>query len=237
LGLLALRVRYGAQDDGRTDQPLTPSALFESLLADIAKSGGDASLGSALAARRTELSAGLRTRGGKLPQVWLSLSDAASFTVVQSCFAIAGALRRDLSEQAKTNPRLSQAELTSLLLRVAEPESGKADKLLEALLGPDPLAAQGGQFSSTQDVDPATTDFRAIANRAVACELIRAVVVDMPPALWPQELGQQRQVLMGQLRAVTAALHAMLPAPPPLADTLEKRLRTVQNGRTNQEKK
>jgi hypothetical protein len=147
----------------------------------------------------------LRRRGRSGPRLWLSLQDAACFQLVNTSYALAGDLRRELSEQAETAPLAGQGALARLLLRLGEPEVGQAEPLLRQL-----------------------ADMRRLTprQRAAACRALRGVIARCPDGMWGGEALPQRNRLLDQLQQMTIEHHAALPtlstAPD---DALQSRLR------------
>lgn len=203
--LALLRAQLGAKGQGKFDQPITPQALFAALLAQP----GAGNLKNVLAAGRNRLTGNLKSRGKGGPKLWLSLSDAACFTVVQTCSAVAGDLRRDLSDKEMANlaPQADESAMTMLLLRAGEPERDKAASMMQTLVGPE---------SATPP-----------QQRAKACKLLRTVLADLPPMLSQGEAKPRLQALCADLDAMQVQLHATLAAPPSETDTFEQGLRAT----------
>ncbi|MET3130420.1 hypothetical protein AAKU55_000673 [Oxalobacteraceae bacterium GrIS 1.11] len=195
-----LRAQYGPKGGGALEQPLTPAGLFASLL----ERAGAARVGKALSALRKKMADSLYVKGRGGPRLWLSLSDAASFNVVQTSYAMAGDLRRDLSEQAAVAPRADQAETAAILLNLGQGDGEQADTMLERIVGPEKMSP-----------------LRQVA----ALRLLRGVVGKLPPAIWSQAGHAQRQPLIENLQRAIVALHPALPSLAPTADLLESRLR------------
>ena len=199
--LSAWRRQLGAHADGRRPAPLAPAALLDILLARAGQAGAAAALGRPPA----QLHAELRHRGRSGPRLWLSLQDAACFQLVNTSFALAGELRRAVSEQAATAPLAAQDALARLLLRLGEPEVGQAEPLLRHLA----------------DMERLTPRQRAGAGGA-----LRGVIARGPDGMWGGDAQPQRKRLLDQLQDMTIEQHAALPtvssAP---ADALQARLR------------
>lgn len=199
--LSALRRQFGAVADGGRAAPLAPTALLDILLSRAGKAGAAAALGRPPA----QLHAELRQRGRPGPRLWLSLKDAACFQLVNTSFALAGELRREVSEQAATAPLAAQDTLARLLLRLGEPDVGQAEPLLRQLADMERLTPR---------------------QRAGACGALRGVIARCPDAMWGGEALPQRKRLLDQLKEMTVEQHAALPtvssAP---ADALQARLR------------
>lgn len=199
-----LRRRLGAPADGRRDAPLAPQALLDILLKNAGRAGAAAALGRPPAQMREEL----RRRGHSGPRLWLSLQDASCFQLVNTSYALAGELRRDLSERAQTTPLIEQGALARQLLRLGEPEGGQAEPLLR-------------QLADMQRLSP--------SQRAAACQSLRGVIARCPDGMWEGEALPQRNRLLDQLRQMTVEHHAALPAQSTAPeDALQSRLRLDQ---------
>lgn len=199
--LSALRRQFGAVADGGRAAPLVPTALLDILLSRAGQAGAAAALGRPPA----QLHAELHQRGRAGPRLWLSLQDAACFQLVNTSYALAGELRREVSEQAATAPLAAQDTLARLLLRLGEPDVGQAEPLLRQLADMERLTPR---------------------QRAGACGALRGVIARCPDAMWGGEALPQRKRLLDQLKEMTVEQHAALPtvssAP---ADALQSRLR------------
>ncbi len=194
-----LRLLYGAKGCAGMDAPLMALALFESLLARQ----GAARLDAAMRQLRGTMARELHHRRGAGPRLWLSLSDAASFNVMQSCFSMAADLRAALAEQAAVTPAADQAGTTLMLLTAGQ---AKAEHMLAGIAGNDKLAP-----------------FQEVA----ACRLLRELVQRLPPALWHGDAAPQRLGLVAQFDARLDKLAGALPAVASRAELLEARLRTA----------
>ncbi|PHV06624.1 hypothetical protein CSQ96_14805 [Janthinobacterium sp. BJB412] len=196
-----LRRRLGAPADGRRDAPLAPQALLDILLKNAGQAGAAAALGRPPARTREEL----RRRGRSGPRLWLSLQDASCFQLVNTSYALAGELRRELSERVQTTPLIGQGALARQLLRLGEPEGGQAGPLLR-------------QMVDMQHLSP--------SQRAAACRSLRGVIARCPDGMWEGEALPRRNRLLEQLRQMTVDHHAALPEQSTTPeDALQSRLR------------
>ncbi|RSZ61106.1 hypothetical protein HF313_16415 [Massilia atriviolacea] len=199
--LSALRQQFGAPVNGRRDAPMPPTALLDILL----KQAGPAGAGTALGRPPAQLHEELRRRGRSGPRLWLSLQDAASFQLVNTSFAMAGDLRRELSDKAQAAPLAGQGELARLLLGLGDADAGQAGPLLRQLVDMEHLSPR---------------------QRGAACQVLRAAIARCPDSMWSGAAPSQRLGLLDQLQAMTIEHHAALPtlsAAP--GDALQSRLR------------
>lgn len=201
--LAQLRANFGAGSDGKLDQRIVPSDMY----AALRRMPGAGDLKKALAAGRARMTGKLKSRGKGGPQLWLSLDDAKCFTTVLTCDALAGDLRRDLSdkEQANLTPQAEAEDITMLLLRAGEPERDKAAMLMNTLVGPESATAP--------------------QQRAKACKLLRSVLADLPATLNQGDAKPRLQALCADLDAMRVKLHASLATPRSETDTFEQGLR------------
>ncbi|NHZ32646.1 hypothetical protein [Massilia rubra] len=197
--LSALRQQFGAPASGRRDAPMAPAALLDILLAQAGPSG------EVLGRPPAQLHAELRRRGRSGPRLWLSMQDAACFQLVNTSVALAGELRRELSEQAHTTPLAGQGALARLLLGLGDPNAGQAGPLLRQLVDVERLGPR---------------------QRGAACRALRATLARCPDAMWNGAPPSQRTGLLDQLQEMTIEQHAALPALAAApADLLQARLR------------
>jgi hypothetical protein len=182
---------------------LTPMGLAKSLMDRF---GADNFIG-ALGGLRSKMAAEFRTRPADRagPRLWLSLTDAASFNVVQSSFALAGDLRRDLSEQAKLVGKASQAETALALLGATEQGRGRADTLV-------------GQIADSK----ALTELQQMH----LYRLTGQAVEKMPMTAWPKD-SAQRMNLLGELRTLVSDLCEKMPRAATTEAQLEQKMRTA----------
>lgn len=197
--LSALRQQFGAPASGRRDAPLAPSALLDVMLRNAGPSG------TALGRPPAQLHEELRRHGRSGPRLWLSLQDAATFQLVNTSFALAGDLRRELSERAGCAPLAGQGELARLLLGMGEADGGQAAPLLRQLVDMERLSPR---------------------QRGAACQVLRATVARCPDGMLGGAAPSRRQGLLEQLQDQIVEHHAALPtlsAAP--GDALQSRLR------------
>ncbi|WP_211474743.1 hypothetical protein [Collimonas humicola] len=180
--LRSLRSQYGAKGEGRLDAPLTPMALAKSLQ----KKFGMDNFSQALGDLRGKMSLDFRVNPAKSagPRLWLSLSDAAAFNAVQSSFAIAGDLRRDLSERAGITLKLNQAGTAVALLGAAELGVTRADAFVSHLTD----SKDGAALKKIQ-----------------LYMLIRQALEKLPITMWRPENLHLRTTLLDGLRALASA--------------------------------
>ncbi|MFB9241711.1 hypothetical protein IV454_18735 [Massilia antarctica] len=199
--LSALRRQFGAPASGRRDSPLAPAALLDILLAHADQAGTAGALGRPPARLHEEL----RRRGRSGPRLWLSLQDAACFQLVNTSYALAGELRRELSERAGTAPLAGQGALARLLLGLGEADAGQAAPLLRQLVDMERLTPR---------------------QRAAACQSLRATIARCPDAMWSGAAPSQRPRLLDQLQELIIEHHAAAPALSAApGDALQSRLR------------
>ena len=199
--LRTLRALYGAKGQGRHDAALTPLALAKTLQDKF----GVASFSRALDDLRSKMARDFRANPAIAgPRLWLSLSDAASFNAVQSGFAIAGELRRDLSERAGILLAPDQAATAMALLGVAELGVTRGDAFIWHL------------------VDSKNSP---LLKRMQLYVLVRQAVEKLPIALWQAEALPQRMKLLDELRALAVALSGEEPYPVADEAALQRQLR------------
>lgn len=202
--LTQLRALYGSRGNGKTEMGLTPMGLAKSL---IDKFGAGNFIG-ALGGLRSKMASDFRNKPADRagPRLWLSLTDAASFNVVQSSFALAGDLRRDLSERAKVVGKGTQAETAVALLGVTEQGRGRADPLL------------------SQIADIKTLDEK---QKMQLFALTRQAVEKMPMTAWPKDVPAQRMNLLDELRTLGVNVCDKMPRTATSAEQLEQKMRGV----------
>ncbi len=201
--LSELRSFYGNKSgrSGGLEEPLAPLALAKELISAF----GAVNFSTSLLALRKKMAVDLRSARATDtgPRLWLSLSDAASFNVLQSCFAIAGDLRRNLSERAGITPGGNQVE-TALVLLALPGSSEQAERLASKLI-------------IQRQMRP--------LQRIQMFVLIRHAVESMSTMMWDPRLLQQRQSLLTDLRTATFALSDKLVRSAPKEKELEQQLR------------
>jgi len=192
-----LRLLYGAKGTGKLDAPLTPLALAKSLQDKFGVDNFCVALGDL----RSKMAADLRANppGSAGPRLWLSLSDAAAFNAVQTGFAIAGDLRRNLSERAGITLALNQAATAMALLGVAELGVARGDAFVAYLV-------------DSKD--------SPLLRRAQLYMLVRQAVEQLSTTLWRPEMLPQRMKLLDELRTLAFTL----PGAAPECDTDGKEL-------------
>jgi len=174
-----LRHMLGAKAQGVRDAMLTPLGLAKAMQEQF----GPVNFTSALQALRKKFSAGMRGfKPRSLPQLWISLSDVASFTAVQNGFWVACDLKRNLSEQAGIIAPVDHAVLTVALLQL--PGAADVAHILAMLGSPDKLNA--GQKDKL-------------------LRLLRQAVASLPTTLWEQEMQPKRLQLLEDLRRAMIA--------------------------------
>lgn len=124
-------------------------------------------------------------KGRELPQrnlgrYWLTMSDAAVFTSIQTIYVLAEKLRNDLADKTGVLAKRKAAELGLILASAAEGAwgRGKAGQLV-------------AQIVDLEDLDPART--------ARVYALIGAAMSALPLTLWPQEKQSVRRELLDEL--------------------------------------
>lgn len=180
--LRSLRSQYGVKGEAKLDAPLTPMALAKSLQ----KKFGVDNFSRALGDLRAKMSLDFRANPAKSagPRLWLSLSDAAAFNAVQSSFAIAGDLRRDLSERAGITLKLNQAGTAVALLGAAELGVTRADAFVSHLTD----SKEGAALKKIQ-----------------LYMLIRQALEKLPTTMWRPENLHLRMTLLDGLRSLASA--------------------------------
>ena len=205
--LQQLRAMYGAK--GKLEAPLTALSLAKTLLEKF----GHGNFMQALAGLRSTMASSLRAQGGDLgPRMWLSMSDAASFNVVQSGFAIGRELRAKL-HQAGIMPHASDAATGIALLGVAEKENGDIDIFVTKI-----VAGPGMQTP---------------LQRVFAHKHLGDAIAMLPASLWPLDKQADRLELLGGLKQRAAGALSMLPASHDAANSLQRQLQSrvaVKNG-------
>jgi len=126
---------------------------------------------------------------------WLTMSDAAAFTLVRSSVALAEALRRELADKLKVVAEPGPVEIATVLLTAAEAGwgKGKANQLLAQVVG-------GSRPGSAQ--------------RAGICLCLRDTLAQLPLSLWPQDKLPARRELLEELARQVHVAQADLPAQP-----------------------
>lgn len=199
--LQQLRTMFGDKSAGR--EPITPIKLAMSLQE---KFGSD-NFVSAMASLRSKMAAGFRanpaTSAG--PRLWLSLSDAAAFNVVQSSVAIAGELRRDLPLRAGLMPKETLIATTLAFLGIGEPGGSRAERVVEKIVN-------GMNASMLQLMQ--------------AYMLVSQAVQRLPVAIWQQGNMQQRLDFLDEMRRLAIEKSSAVPSlASPEDELLEKWLR------------
>lgn len=199
--LSELRAMYGNKSNDGKEAPLTPLSLAR-LLQD--KFGAE-NFGAAMGDMRSKMAAGLRNAppAAPGPLLWLSLGDAACFNMLQTGFAIAGSLRRELWDQAGILAQTGQTATAVQLLGWADSGEDRAEALGEFIAGTD--------------------DLDALQSALLYMVLYRAMS-RLPAALWRLELLRQRMALLDNLKSKAAANSAASPKRDE-AQELEERLR------------
>lgn len=197
-----LRSQYGAKGNSKLETPFTPLALAKTLQEKF----GSENFSVALANMRTAFSSDMRSRSdnGMSARMWLSLSDVACFNAIQSCYAIAGELRRDLVKRTQIAPKDTQAFTTVALLRVCEPGGAKADVL-------------AGQIFDRKGLDA--------LEQSLAYMLIRQAVSRLALTMWAPDQLVQRLQLLDELRALMRGAQSNLDKSYLPEEQLERSLR------------
>lgn len=200
--LSELRALYGSRSDGKNEMGLTPMGLAKSLMERF---GAD-NFVSALGGLRSKMASEFRTRPATHagPRLWLSLTDAASFNAVQTSFALAGDLRRDLSESAKVVGKASQAETALALLGATEQGRGRAEPLV-------------GHIADSKTLTP--------LQQMQLYRLTRLAVEKLPLTAWPKDLPAQRMNLLDELRMLAANVCDKMSRAATPAEQLEQKMR------------
>lgn len=199
--LTELRALYGSRSPGKTEMGLTPMGLAKSLVERF----GAANFIGALGGLRSKMAADFRTRPADRPgpRLWLSLTDASSFNVVQTSFALAGDLRRDLSARAKVVGKANQAETALALLGATEPGRGRADPLVAHIADSKLLDALQQMY---------------------LYRLTGQAVEKMPMTAWPKD-SAQRANLLDELRTLASDVCDKMPRAATAAEQLEQKMR------------
>lgn len=200
--LAELRALYGSRSDGKTEMGLTPMGLAKSLMDRF----GAGNFISALGGLRSKMASEFRTRPAAQPgpRLWLSLADAASFNTVQTSFALAGDLRRTLSESAKVVSKAGQAETALALLGATEPGRGRAEPVV-------------GQIADSKALTP--------LQQMQLYRLTRLALEKMPMTAWPKDTPAQRMNLLDELRVLAAIVCDKMPRAATPAEQLEQKMR------------
>ncbi len=174
-----LRSQFGAKSEGKLDAPLTPLTLAYSLQTKF----GANHFTTALAGLRSKLADEFRSNPATKPgpRLWMSLSDAAAFNVVQTSFAIAGDLRRDLSERAGITSAFHQSGTALALLNAAQTGAKTADTVVGQIIGQQEIEGRG---------------------KMQTYALIRQAVDKLPATAWPSPLLVHRMTLLEHLRSL-----------------------------------
>ncbi|MFZ6773934.1 hypothetical protein ACO0LB_14580 [Undibacterium sp. SXout7W] len=209
--LSELRAMYGAGPKGKTESGLTAIDLAKSLVAKF----GENNFSQALSSLRSTMSTDFRNNPAKQsgPKLWLSLTDANSFNIVQTGFALAGDLRRNLSEHAGVMTKSNQAEMAIALLSLAEHGRGKADHLMVHLADIQSLTA---------------------LQKMQMCLLTRQTIEKFPMIFWKKELPLQRMSLLDELGALALAISGEIPAALTKEEQLEQAMRGKVHRKTKQ---
>ncbi len=183
--LSELRAMYGSKGDESKEAPLTPLSLAR-LLQD--KFGAD-NFSAAMGDLRSKMAASLRNAPPATPGplLWLSLGDAACFNMLQTGFALAGSLRRDLWDQAGILAKTGQTATAILLLNWADSGEDRAEVLGESIVG-------------AEDLD-------ALQSALLYLVLYRALS-KLPAALWRLDLLRRRMDLLDNLKSKAVASSA-----------------------------
>lgn len=136
-------------------------------------------------------------KGRELPQrnmgrYWLTMSDAAVFTSIQSIFSIAEALRRDLADKAGILSAHHPADIGLVLVTAAESGwgKGKTSQLVS-------------QIVDLQGVAPAAA--------AKVHSLIAAAITKLPMTLWSSDKYPARRELLDELQKHVSRAHIDIP--------------------------
>jgi hypothetical protein len=185
--LRELRFLYGAKGTGVFDSPLTPLAMAKAL---HERFGAD-NFNSGMASLRTKMSSEFHVdaQKGMNPRFWLCMTDASAFNAVQSTYAIAAELRRDLVEKANIMPRSTHATVTVSLLGVVDAGKSKVSSLV----------TQIHDFKDTDSV-----------MKGRVYEQILLAIRKLPTTLWAHDkLSQRLEVLEDLSKQIGVAYRGM----------------------------
>jgi hypothetical protein len=123
---------------------------------------------------------------------WLTMSDASSFTVVESCVLIAADLRRDLAERVRVVSTHHPVDIAEMLMSAADLGwgKGKASQLV-------------AQFANLSKCDP--------LRKATAYKLVREAFAKLPLTLWTQEKLPARGDLLEDMASNAIGAQAVIP--------------------------
>jgi hypothetical protein len=198
--LSELRALYSSRSNGKTEMGLTPMELATSLMDRF----GAKNFIGALGGLQSKMTSEFRTRPERAgPSLWLSLKDAAAFSLLQSIYALGGDLRRGISERGKFVCKGSQAETTVALLGAAEPGRGRADPLVAHIADSKPLTAM---------------------QQMLLYRLTGQAVEKMPMTAWPKD-SAQRANLLDELRTLASNMCDKIPRAATPAEQLEQKMR------------
>lgn len=185
--LRELRFLYGAKGTGVFDSPLSPLAMAKALRERF---GGDNFIKGMSSLRgRMASEFHVEPEKGMNPRLWLCYSDAMAFLTVQSTYAIAGELRRDLVEKAAVMPQTDDAEVTESLLGVVDAGKSKINGLVS-------------RICNLKDADS--------VQKGRVLEQILVAVRKLPHTFWAAEkLPQRLEVLDDLLKQVGVAYQGM----------------------------
>jgi hypothetical protein len=200
--LRELRFLYGAKGTGELDSPLSPLAMARALQQKF----GAENFSSALYSLRTKMATEFRAddRKDMNPRLWLCMSDAAAFNSVQSTFAIATDLRRNLIERAQVMPRTSHASMSVSLLGIVESGKSKVSPFVT-------------QIFDAKDADAATKG-RVYAQ-------IQHAIRELPTTMWPHDKPSQRMDVLDELGKNIKGAYKIMPALETSAEIREKEWR------------
>ncbi|HWW05963.1 hypothetical protein [Collimonas sp.] len=137
---------------------------------------------------------------------WLTMSDASAFTLVNSSFYIAEALRRDLAEKTQILAKESAAEMAVSLLTAVEAGwgKGKASQLVSKIV-------------ELKKHSP--------ARKSTAYSLIRDAMENLPLTLWPPDKLPARRELLEELGRLASNAQAEMPLLPSYEEQREQQWR------------
>jgi hypothetical protein len=183
VSLREIRFLYGAKGTGVFDSPLSPFAMAKALHERF----GAENFTSGMAGLRTRMSSKFHAEPekGMNPRFWLCMTDAAAFNSVQSTYAIATEMRRDMIEKANVMPRASNAAMTVSLLGVVDAGKSKINSLV------------------TQVCDIHEAD---AVQKVWIYDTVLTAIRRLPHNYWSQEkLPQRLEVIDELLKQVTGA--------------------------------
>jgi hypothetical protein len=181
-----LRQLLGAKAQGRRQAMLTPLDLLKTMQLKF----GTANFGTALQSLQSKFGQEMRGfRQRSAPQLWMSMTDANSFTTIRNGFSMAAELRGNLSEQANITARLDQVALTVALLEL--PTMPAATPLLNMLA--DPVAISDDQ-------------------QGKLLRLLHQTISTLPTTWWEQDALPQRLQLLEELYQAMVEHGARMPS-------------------------